>query len=131
MVLKTMVLKPSKKTFKKMIKKVKSLIKKKQTKKTNQKNKPKKSTILKVDKIKNYKGLWRPETRNIYTMSRRGIINDLKNFRDAWEDNLGIHQDLSDELINFESTDDLLDRLEWYYSDECKQSVESNLGLKF
>jgi len=82
-----------------------------------------------VYKIQKYKGLWRPETINIYTMSRRGIINDLKNFRDAWEDILGIHQDLSDEFIDVESTDDLLDRLEWYYSDECKQSVENLLDL--
>tara|TARA_Y100000389_G_scaffold204745_1_gene259350 strand:- start:2631 stop:3161 length:531 start_codon:yes stop_codon:yes gene_type:complete len=82
-----------------------------------------------VYKIQKYKGLWRPLTTNIYTMSRRGIINDLKNFRDAWEDNLGINQDLSDEYIDDLSTYDLLERLDWYYSDETKQNVENILDI--
>jgi len=79
--------------------------------------------------IKKYKGLWRQMKRNINNMTRKQIIDDLKKFRDSWEEYPGINQDLSDENINDMVTDDLLDRLHSYYSDDNKKNVEDILDI--
>ena len=84
---------------------------------------------IQADEIKKYKGLWRPMKRNINKMTRKQIISDLKKFRDSWEEYPGINQDLSDENINDMITDDLLDRLHSYYSDDNKKNVEDIIDV--
>lgn len=51
-------------------------------------------------------------------MSREELIKNLKLFRNAWEKITRRNQDLSDERLKEESTEQLRGLIEFYYSDE-------------
>ena len=53
-------------------------------------------------------------------MTREELIKNLKSFRNAWEKITTRDQDLSDERLKEESTDDLRKLIKFYYSDEGK-----------
>ena len=53
-------------------------------------------------------------------MSREELIKNLRSFRDAWEKITGRNQDLSNERLKEESTDELKKLIKFYYSDEGK-----------
>ena len=74
--------------------------------------------------ITDYKGMWQPAPKPLREMSRREMINSLRKFRDAWENNMGRNQDLSDEKLAGDMTDkDLRQRLEYYYSETAKNQA--------
>jgi len=70
--------------------------------------------------ITNYKGLWKPLPKPINNMSREELIKNLRSFRDAWEKITERNQDLSNERLKEESTDELKKLIKFYYSDEGK-----------
>lgn len=70
--------------------------------------------------ISDYRGLWRPAPKPIDKMSRKEIINALRKFRDAWENEMGRNQGLSDEIMADESETNLRERLSWYFSEIAK-----------
>ena len=74
--------------------------------------------------ITDYKGMWQLAPKPLREMSRREMINSLRKFRDAWENNMGRNQDLSDEKLAGDMTDkDLRQRLEYYYSETAKNQA--------
>ena len=93
----------------------------------NKENKKEVEKLLKNinDKpISNYKGLWKPLPKPINTMSREELIKNLKLFRNAWEKITTRDQDLSDERLKEESTDQLRKLISFFYSDEAKNLAE-------
>ena len=89
----------------------------------NKENKKEVEKLLKNinDKpITNYKGLWKPLPKPISNMSREELIKNLKLFRNAWEKITRRNQDLSDERLKEESTEELRKLIKFYYSDEGK-----------
>lgn len=75
--------------------------------------------------ITDYKGMWQPAPKPLREMSRREMINSLRKFRDAWENNMGRNQDLSDEKLagDYMTDKDLHQRLEYYYSETAKNQA--------
>jgi hypothetical protein len=57
-------------------------------------------------------------------MTREELIKNLQKFRDSWEKNTGKYQDLSDERLNTESTDQLRKQIKFYYSESSKMLAE-------
>ena len=53
-------------------------------------------------------------------MSREELIKNLKSFRNAWEKITERNQDLHDERLKEESTEELRKLIKFYYSDEGK-----------
>ena len=89
----------------------------------NKENKKKVEKLLKNindNPIVNYKGLWKPLPKPINSMSREELIKNLKSFRNAWETITERNQDLSDERLKEESTEELRKLIKFYYSDEGK-----------
>jgi hypothetical protein len=89
----------------------------------NKENKKEVEKLLKnIDDnpITNYKGLWKPLPKPINNMSREELIKNLRSFRDAWEKITERNQDLSNERLKEESTDELKKLIKFYYSDEGK-----------
>lgn len=89
----------------------------------NKENKKEVEKLLKNinDKpITNYKGLWKPLPKPINNMSREELIKNLKSFRNAWEKITERNQDLDDERLKEESTEELRKLIKFYYSDEGK-----------
>jgi hypothetical protein len=70
--------------------------------------------------VTEYKGMWKPVPKALNKMSRIELIHNLRNFRDAWEREIGGNQDLSDERLAGETDKTLRQRLSWYYSDSAK-----------
>jgi len=81
-----------------------------------------KKMISKQDEqpITEYKGMWKPMPKALNKMSRIELIHNLRNFRDAWEREIGRNQDLSDERLAGETDKTLRQRLSWYYSEAAK-----------
>jgi hypothetical protein len=75
--------------------------------------------------ITDYKGMWKPAPKPLREMSRREMINSLRKFRDAWENNMGRNQDLSDEKLagDYMTDKDLRQRLEYYHSETAKNQA--------
>ena len=73
--------------------------------------------------ITDYKGMWKPAPKPLREMSRREMINSLRKFRDAWENNMGRNTDLSDERLAGETDKALRERLEYYYSETAKNQA--------
>lgn len=73
--------------------------------------------------VTDYKGMWRPAPKPLHDMTRREMINNLCEFRDAWEKNMGRNQDLSDERLAGETDKGLRERLKYYYSDTAKHQA--------
>jgi CRISPR/Cas system CSM-associated protein Csm2 small subunit len=74
-----------------------------------------------INNITDYKGLWKPLPKLISKMSKEELINNLKKFRNAWETVTTRDQDLSDERLKNESTQELKNLIKFYYSDEAKK----------
>ena len=89
----------------------------------NKENKKEVEKLLKNIKdnpITNYKGLWKPLPKPISNMSREELIKNLKSFRNSWEKITQRNQDLSNERLKEESTEQLRKLIYFYYSDEGK-----------
>ena len=89
----------------------------------NKENKKKVEKLLKNindNPIVNYKGLWKTLPKPINSMSREELIKNLKLFRNAWETITQRNQDLSNERLKEESTEQLRNLIKFYYSDEAK-----------
>ena len=88
----------------------------------------KKATQLMQDRINkpvtNYKGMYEPLTKPINSMTREELIKNLQKFRDSWEKITTRNQDLSDERLNDESTDNLRNLIKFYYSNNAKLLAE-------
>nr|UZT29145.1 hypothetical protein [Nucleocytoviricota sp.] len=70
--------------------------------------------------ITDFKGLWKPLPKPINKMTREQLIKNLKDFRNAWEKITTRSQDLSDERLKEEPTQELQKLIKFYYSDEAK-----------
>ena len=70
--------------------------------------------------ITDYKGMWKPAPKPLNKMSRREMINTIRKFRDAWEEETGRNQDLHDERLAEETDKTLREHLTWYYSETAK-----------
>ena len=74
--------------------------------------------------ITNYRGMWKPQSKTIAKMSRDELIKELRLFRNAWERITTRNQDLSDERLKDETTDELRKLIKFYYSNEGKMLAE-------
>ena len=74
--------------------------------------------------ITNFKGLWKPLPKPLSKMSREELIRNLRLFRDAWEKITTRNQDLDNERLATESTEQLRKLLKFYYSDGAKLIAE-------
>jgi hypothetical protein len=70
--------------------------------------------------ITDYRGMWKPLPKPLNKMSRREMINNIRKFRDAWEEETGRNQDLRDERLAEETDKTLREHLKWYYSETAK-----------
>jgi hypothetical protein len=77
----------------------------------------------KENPVTNYKGMWKPAPKALNKMSRREMINNIRKFRDAWEEETGRNQDLRDERIAGETDKNLREHLTWYYSETAKNQA--------
>jgi len=88
----------------------------------------KKATKLIQDRISkpitNYRGMYEPLTKPVSSMTREELIKNLQKFRDIWEKITTRDQDLSDERLNSEPTDQLRKLIKFYYSDDAKLLAE-------
>jgi hypothetical protein len=57
-------------------------------------------------------------------MNRDELIKKLRKFRDSWQKITKGDQDLSDERLRLEKTQDLRKLIKFYYSDEAKNLAE-------
>ena len=78
----------------------------------------------KNDPITNYKGLWKPPPKPLSKMSREELIRNLRSFRDAWEKITTRNQDLGNERLASEPTEQLRKLLKFYYSNDAKLIAE-------
>jgi hypothetical protein len=88
-------------------------------------SKEKRKAKLMIDKqreypITDYKDMWKPIPKPLNKMSRVELIRNLRHFRDAWENETGRNEDLSDERLDGETDKTLREHLGWYYSDTAK-----------
>jgi len=74
--------------------------------------------------ITNYKGMWKPLPKSLSKMSREELIRNLRLFRDAWEKITTRNQDLSNERLESETTEQLRKLLKFYYSNDAKLIAE-------
>ena len=92
------------------------------------KGQQKKATQLIEDRINkpitNYKGMYEPLTKQISSMTREELINNLQKFRASWEKITTRDQDLSDERLNSEPTQRLRKLIKFYYSDSARLLAE-------
>jgi hypothetical protein len=77
--------------------------------------------------ITNYKGMWKKQPKPIAKMTRTTLIQNLRSFRDAYEQVTQRDQDLSDERLANESTPELRRLIKYYYSEDARLSVEDTL----
>ena len=85
-----------------------------------------------IDKIsiKNFKGLWKPQTKPINKMTKKELIKKIISFRDEWwKINAFAFVDQDEESLNSENLNELRKKLKYYYSDENKKIVAENLNL--
>jgi hypothetical protein len=73
--------------------------------------------------VTDYKGMWKPMPKPLNKMSRAELIRNLRNFRDAWENETGRNADLSDERLAGETEKTLREHLEYYYSETAKNQA--------
>ena len=91
---------------------------------SKQKREAKQMTTKQIEKpITDYKGMWKPIPKPLRNMSRVELIRNLRNFRDAWEREMGRNQDLSDERLASETETNLREHLEYYYSNIAKNQA--------
>ena len=70
--------------------------------------------------VTDYKGMWKPMPKPLNKMSHNEMINNIRKFRDAWEEETGRNQDLRDERLAEETDKTLREHLTWYYSETAK-----------
>lgn len=92
------------------------------------KSQQKKATKLIEDRINkpitNYKGMYEPLTKPISSMTRDELIKNLQKFRTSWEKITTRDQDLSDERLTSEPTQNLRKLIKFYYSNNAKLLAE-------
>lgn len=77
----------------------------------------------KENPVTDYKGMWKPAPKALNKMSRSEMIRSLRAFRDAWEEETGRNQDLSDERLARETDKNLREHLTYYYSETAKNQA--------
>ena len=77
----------------------------------------------KENPVTDYKGMWKPAPKALTKMSRKEMINNIRKFRDAWEEETGRNQDLRDERLVGETDKNLQEHLTWYYSETAKNQA--------
>ena len=91
---------------------------------SKQKREAKQMTTKQIEQsITDYKGMWKPIPKPLRNMSRVELIRNLRNFRDAWEREMGRNQDLSDERLAGETDKNLREHLTYYYSETAKNQA--------
>ena len=90
----------------------------------DQKDIEKKIKVRSDKPITNFKGMWKPLPKPLSKMSREELIRNLRLFRDAWEKITTRNQDLDNERLATETTEQLRKLLKFYYSDEAKLIAE-------
>jgi len=93
--------------------------------KKNQKEVEKLLNTRNNNPINNYKGLWKPLPKPLSKMSREELIRNLRLFRDAWEKITTRNQDLGNERLASETTEQLRNLLKFYYSNDAKNLATS------
>ena len=92
------------------------------------KSQHKKATLRIVNRISkpitDYKGMYEVNKKPISSMTRNELIKNLQKFRDSWEKITTRNQDLSDERLNDETTDNLRKLIKFYYSNNAKLLAE-------
>jgi len=73
--------------------------------------------------VTDYKGMWKPASKALNKMSRSEMIHSLREFRDAWEREMGRNQDLSDERLAGETDKNIREHLTYYYSETAKNQA--------
>ena len=76
------------------------------------------------DPITNYKGMWKPLPKPLSKMSREELVSNLRSFRDAWERITTRNQDLGNERLASDTTEELRSLLKFYYSNGAKLIAE-------
>jgi hypothetical protein len=74
--------------------------------------------------ITNYKGMYKPLTKPISSMTRTELIKNLQKFKTSWEKITRRDTDLSDERLNDEPTHQLRNLIKFYYSNNAKLLAE-------
>lgn len=77
----------------------------------------------KENPVTDYKGMWNPAPKALTKMSRKEMINNIRKFRDAWEEETSRNQDLRDERLAGETDKNLREHLTWYYSETAKNQA--------
>jgi hypothetical protein len=68
--------------------------------------------------------MYEPLTKPISSMTRDELIKNLQKFRTSWEKITTRDQDLSDERLNSEPTQNLRKLIKFYYSNNAKLLAE-------
>lgn len=84
----------------------------------------KKIKVRTENSITNYRGMWKPIPKPLTKMSRNELITNIRSFRNAWEKITTRNQDLSDERLANETTEQLRNLLKFYYSNDAKLIAE-------
>ncbi len=69
--------------------------------------------------------MWKPLPKPLSKMSREELIRNLRSFRDAWEKITTRNQDLHNERLASETTEQLRNLLKFYYSNDAKNLATS------
>lgn len=73
--------------------------------------------------------MWKPLPKPLYKMTREELIRNLRTFRNAWEKNTRVDQDLSNERLKSETIPQLRKLIAYYYSATAKKQAEEWLRL--
>ena len=74
--------------------------------------------------VTDYKGLWYPQPKSLYKMSRNELLKHIRKFRDSYEKITNRNQDLKDEHLEVENNKQLIEHLKWYFSIQAKIQAE-------
>ena len=87
-----------------------------------------------VKSPRDYRGLWKPQPKPIEQMKNDELISELKAFRDAWEYETKISQDLDDTRLEHDTTHNkgmLQELLTQYYSEDNRQNARKLIHRKY
>jgi len=77
--------------------------------------------------ILDYRGMWKKQKKPLDKMSRTELLNDIRKFRDVWEDITTRNQDLGDDRLADETDNELREHLKYYYSNGARLQAEDYL----
>ena len=77
--------------------------------------------------ILNYRGMWKKQMKPLNEMSRTELLNEIRKFRDVWEEITTRNQDLGDDRLAGETDNELREHLKYYYSNEARLQAEDYL----